>query len=150
MLLFNGLALDLQYIDAELPAESPYLYGLHPNAEIGFLTQTSEKLFRMVLELQPRDTQGGEGAGATREEKVSLWVTGGPQYTAPHCALLPLAHGQPVQPWHACPSPPGGPLPGHVTRLAIWLNHAKSLSWGLAVCFASPPEVHVYSVFLPQ
>lgn len=71
MLLFNGLALDLQYINAELPAESPYLYGLHPNAEIGFLTQTSEKLFRMVLELQPRDSQGGEGAGATREEKFS-------------------------------------------------------------------------------
>ncbi|KAJ6655050.1 hypothetical protein lerEdw1_006103 [Lerista edwardsae] len=59
-----------QYIDDALPAESPYLYGLHPNAEIGFLTQTSEKLFRTVLELQPRDTSVGEGAGATREEKV--------------------------------------------------------------------------------
>nr|XP_060500991.1 dynein axonemal heavy chain 9-like [Panthera onca] len=61
-----------QYIDAELPAESPYLYGLHPNAEIGFLTQTSEKLFRTVLELQPRDGHAGEGAGATREEKVKV------------------------------------------------------------------------------
>ncbi|XP_032945882.1 dynein axonemal heavy chain 9 [Rhinolophus ferrumequinum] len=59
-----------QYIDAELPPESPYLYGLHPNAEIGFLTQTSEKLFRTVLELQPRDSQAGDGAGPTREEKV--------------------------------------------------------------------------------
>ncbi|XP_032995477.1 dynein heavy chain 9, axonemal isoform X2 [Lacerta agilis] len=59
-----------QYIDNTLPAESPYLYGLHPNAEIGFLTQTSEKLFRTVLELQPRDTSLGEGSGATREEKV--------------------------------------------------------------------------------
>ncbi|XP_070335212.1 dynein axonemal heavy chain 9 isoform X1 [Odocoileus virginianus] len=59
-----------QYIDAQLPPESPYLYGLHPNAEIGFLTQTSEKLFRTVLELQPRDSQAREGAGATREEKV--------------------------------------------------------------------------------
>ncbi|KAM7067437.1 dynein axonemal heavy chain 9 [Molossus nigricans] len=59
-----------QYIDAQLPPESPYLYGLHPNAEIGFLTQTSEKLFRMVLELQPRDSYAGDGAGATREEKV--------------------------------------------------------------------------------
>ncbi|XP_070417197.1 dynein axonemal heavy chain 9 isoform X4 [Equus przewalskii] len=59
-----------QYIDAELPPESPYLYGLHPNAEIGFLTQTSEKLFRTVLELQPRDSNAGDGAGASREEKV--------------------------------------------------------------------------------
>uniref|UniRef100_A0A8C5P182 Dynein, axonemal, heavy chain 9 n=1 Tax=Jaculus jaculus TaxID=51337 RepID=A0A8C5P182_JACJA len=59
-----------QYIDMELPPESPYLYGLHPNAEIGFLTQTSEKLFRTVLELQPRDSQAGDGIGTTREEKV--------------------------------------------------------------------------------
>jgi len=60
----------LQYIDDALPAESPYLYGLHPNAEIGFLSQTSEKLFRTVLEMQPRDGAAGEGGGATREEKV--------------------------------------------------------------------------------
>ncbi|XP_073166982.1 dynein axonemal heavy chain 9 isoform X9 [Lepidochelys kempii] len=59
-----------QYIDNALPAESPYLYGLHPNAEIGFLTQTSEKLFRTVLEMQPHDSNVGEGGGATREEKV--------------------------------------------------------------------------------
>uniref|UniRef100_A0A8C4MJA6 Dynein axonemal heavy chain 9 n=1 Tax=Equus asinus asinus TaxID=83772 RepID=A0A8C4MJA6_EQUAS len=59
-----------QYIDAELPPESPYLYGLHPNAEIGFLTQNSEKLFCTVLELQPRDSNAGDGAGASREEKV--------------------------------------------------------------------------------
>ncbi|XP_075435754.1 dynein axonemal heavy chain 9 isoform X2 [Ascaphus truei] len=59
-----------QYIDDVLPAESPYLYGLHPNAEIGFLTQTSEKLFRTVLEMQPRDSSMGEGGGSTREEKV--------------------------------------------------------------------------------
>ena len=36
------------YITEVLPAESPILYGLHPNAEIGFLTATSEKLFRTV------------------------------------------------------------------------------------------------------
>ena len=62
----------LQYIDDTLPAESPYLYGLHPNAEIGFLTQTSEKLFRTVLEMQPRDGGVGEGGGTTREEKVKM------------------------------------------------------------------------------
>ncbi|XP_045149226.1 dynein axonemal heavy chain 9 [Echinops telfairi] len=61
-----------QYIDAKLPPESPYLYGLHPNSEIGFLTQTSEKLFRTVLELQPRNSRAGDGAGATREEKVKV------------------------------------------------------------------------------
>ena len=55
-----------------LPPESPYLYGLHPNAEIGFLTATSDNLFKTVLEMQPRDSGGGEGSGGTREEKVSL------------------------------------------------------------------------------
>ncbi|XP_057215442.1 dynein heavy chain 9, axonemal [Triplophysa rosa] len=59
-----------QYIDDALPAESPYLYGLHPNAEIGFLTQTSEKLFRTVLEMQPRDGGSGEGTGGSRDDKV--------------------------------------------------------------------------------
>ncbi|XP_062858858.1 dynein heavy chain 9, axonemal isoform X2 [Trichomycterus rosablanca] len=59
-----------QYIDEALPAESPYLYGLHPNAEIGFLTHTSEKLFRTVLEMQPRDGGSGEGSGTSRDEKV--------------------------------------------------------------------------------
>lgn len=42
------------YIDEMMPPESPYLYGLHPNAEIGFLTTTSESLFRTVFEMQPR------------------------------------------------------------------------------------------------
>ncbi|KAM8836943.1 LOW QUALITY PROTEIN: dynein axonemal heavy chain 9 [Spinachia spinachia] len=60
-----------QYIDQSLPAESPPpLYGLHPNAEIGFLTQTSEQLFCTVLEMQHRDGRVGEGGNPTREERV--------------------------------------------------------------------------------
>ncbi|XP_078230912.1 dynein axonemal heavy chain 17 isoform X3 [Callithrix jacchus] len=59
-----------EYIDENLPPESPYLYGLHPNAEIGFLTVTSDKLFRTVLEMQPKETDSGTGTGVSREEKV--------------------------------------------------------------------------------
>ncbi|XP_004592923.2 dynein axonemal heavy chain 17 [Ochotona princeps] len=59
-----------EYIDDNLPPESPYLYGLHPNAEIGFLTVTSEKLFRTVLEMQPKESDSGAGMGVSREEKV--------------------------------------------------------------------------------
>ncbi|NXO09419.1 DYH9 protein, partial [Oriolus oriolus] len=59
-----------QYIDDALPPESPHLYGLHPNAEIRFLTQRSEQLLRTVLELQPRDGRAGEGGVGTREETV--------------------------------------------------------------------------------
>ena len=62
------------YIDTHLPTESPHLYGLHPNAEIGFLTATSEQLFKTVFELQPRDSGGGEGQVTTREEKVKAIV----------------------------------------------------------------------------
>ena len=62
------------YIDQNLPSESPHLYGLHPNAEIGFLTSTSEKLFRTVFELQPREGGGGGGQATTREEKVKTLV----------------------------------------------------------------------------
>ncbi|XP_049624579.1 dynein axonemal heavy chain 17 [Suncus etruscus] len=59
-----------EYVDESLPPESPYLYGLHPNAEIGFLTVTSDKLFRTVLEMQPKESDAGGGTGVSREEKV--------------------------------------------------------------------------------
>ncbi|KAE8580906.1 hypothetical protein XENTR_v10024588 [Xenopus tropicalis] len=58
------------YIDEMLPPESPIHYGLHPNAEIEFLTVTSDNLFRTLLELQSRDSIIGEGAAQTEEEKV--------------------------------------------------------------------------------
>lgn len=61
-----------QYIDDILPSENPILYGLHPNAEIEFLSQISEVLFRSVLELQPREAGFGAAGGISREEKVSL------------------------------------------------------------------------------
>ncbi|XP_063266171.1 dynein axonemal heavy chain 17 [Prinia subflava] len=59
-----------QYIDNNLPAESPHLYGLHPNAEMGFLTVTSDRLFRTVLELQPKESEAAGGSGTSREEQV--------------------------------------------------------------------------------
>ncbi|XP_066247509.1 dynein beta chain, ciliary [Euwallacea similis] len=62
------------YIDEILPPESPYLYGLHPNAEIGFLTTTADKLFRTVFEMQPRDAGVSGGSTVTREEKVKQVV----------------------------------------------------------------------------
>ena len=62
------------YINLHLPTESPYLYGLHPNAEIGFLTATSEKLFKTVFELQPRESGGAASGGISREEKVKTIV----------------------------------------------------------------------------
>ncbi|XP_051721899.1 dynein axonemal heavy chain 11 [Ctenopharyngodon idella] len=59
-----------RYIDERLPSESPGLYGMHPNAEIEFMTATSDALFKTLLELQPRDSSTGEGASQCIEEKV--------------------------------------------------------------------------------
>lgn len=59
-----------QYLEDELPAESPSLFFLHPNAEIGFLTTLSEELFRIIFELQPRDAGAGGGAMVSREDTV--------------------------------------------------------------------------------
>ncbi|XP_029930046.1 dynein heavy chain 11, axonemal [Myripristis murdjan] len=58
------------FIDEMLPHESPVHYGLHPNAEIEFLTVTSDSLFHTLLELQSPDAVMGEGASQTLEEKV--------------------------------------------------------------------------------
>lgn len=40
------------FINKSLPAESPVVYGLHPNAEIGFLTSKAENLFQTILQLE--------------------------------------------------------------------------------------------------
>ena len=50
------------------------MYGLHPNAEIGFLTATSERLFKTVFELQPRESGDGGSSSSSREEKVKMIV----------------------------------------------------------------------------
>ena len=62
------------YIDEVMPPESPYLYGLHPNAEIGFLSTTADNLFRTIFEMQPRDAATGGGQTITREDKVSTII----------------------------------------------------------------------------
>lgn len=63
------------YIDDKLPSESPKLYGLHPNAEIEFLSETSEKLFRILIEISSGDKNSnfhGQCGAMSREEKVIL------------------------------------------------------------------------------
>lgn len=63
------------YIDDMLPPESPNLYGLHTNAEIGFLTTLGDNLFKTIFELQPREAGAAAGGGISREEKVSETAT---------------------------------------------------------------------------
>lgn len=62
------------YIDEQLPSESPYLYGLHPNAEIGFLTNVSENLFRTILELQPRESGSSSNSSISKDDSVRMVI----------------------------------------------------------------------------
>lgn len=39
----------------ELPlANSPEVFGLHPNAEIGYYTQATKEMWNLLIELQPQ------------------------------------------------------------------------------------------------
>ena len=50
----------LAYIDEKLPVEIPNMFGLHPNAEIGYLTTLGETLFSTIL-----SCSGGSGGGGS-------------------------------------------------------------------------------------
>lgn len=50
------------YIDTKLPVESPILFGMHPNAEIGYLGNMCETIFSTIL-----DVQGGSGGPGKKD-----------------------------------------------------------------------------------
>lgn len=54
-----------KYIEEKLPIEQPQMFGLHPNAEIGYLTTTSETLFMTILSVQ-----GGSSSGGGEDDKI--------------------------------------------------------------------------------
>jgi len=60
----------MEYLDESFPAETPMMFGLHPNAEIGFRTEQSDILFVILADLQPRQAAGG--GGATVQERVQV------------------------------------------------------------------------------
>jgi dynein heavy chain len=47
-----------KYIEEKVPPEVPQMFGMHPNAEIGYLTLQCETLFDTILEVE-----GGSGGG---------------------------------------------------------------------------------------
>eukprot|EP01039_Chlorochromonas_danica_P013144 gene13144-15167_t len=74
----------LEHIDEGMKTETPLAFGLHPNAEIGFRTQTSEDLLRMVLELSANSAassssdankDGGDaGEGQSAQQVVEAMI----------------------------------------------------------------------------
>jgi len=63
-----------EYIETETPPETPLAFGMHPNAEIDFRTNQCVKLFRLLQEIQPRDTGGEGGGGETVQDKVQAFM----------------------------------------------------------------------------
>lgn len=61
-----------KYIEEKLPQESPNMFGLHPNAEIGYLTTQGEQLFAFILTVQGGGSAGG--GGKKKEETVKGFI----------------------------------------------------------------------------
>ncbi|CAM9463616.1 unnamed protein product [Sphacelaria rigidula] len=61
----------LDYTDRELPAESPPQFGLHPNAEIGYLTNSCESLFKAILNIAGSSGGGGGGSGSIVKDTMA-------------------------------------------------------------------------------
>jgi dynein heavy chain len=59
----------VKYIEERFPLEQPQMYGLHPNAEIGFLTNQGISIFGTI-----REIQGGGGGGGSGDISASSAV----------------------------------------------------------------------------
>lgn len=56
------------YIETLPLANTPEVFGLHPNAEIGYYTQAARDMWSHMVELQPQT--GETGAGISRDEFI--------------------------------------------------------------------------------
>ena len=63
---YNGYA---AYIDENLAGDSPNMFGLHPNAEIGYLTNWTAAVFGVILNLG-----GGDGGSGGKNTTFSMYI----------------------------------------------------------------------------
>merc|ERR1711988_828971 len=63
-----------EYIQENMGLESPVMFGMHPNAEIGFRTDQSNTLYDTVADLSGGGGGGGGGAGGGVTERVSALI----------------------------------------------------------------------------
>jgi dynein heavy chain len=75
-----------EYLETRLPKPSPTTFGLHPNAEIGYLTSSAEELFQIVVKLTDQPGGGGDDAeeGGAAEDEI------GPEGTGPAAVVADL------------------------------------------------------------
>ena len=60
-------------IEALTLSNTPDVFGLHPNAEIGYYTHSAKDMWSHLVELQPQT--GGEAGGVSREEFIGKIAT---------------------------------------------------------------------------
>ena len=60
-------------IEALTLSNTPDVFGLHPNAEIGYYTHSAKDMWNHLVELQPQT--GGEAGGVSREEFIGKIAT---------------------------------------------------------------------------
>jgi dynein heavy chain len=53
----------IEYIETELPPETPLAFAMHPNAEIDFRTTQCKNLFALLTELAPKGAAAADGGG---------------------------------------------------------------------------------------
>ncbi|XP_014674920.1 PREDICTED: dynein heavy chain 10, axonemal-like [Priapulus caudatus] len=58
----------IDYIDTLPLSNTPEVFGLHPNAEIGYYTQAARDMWTQLVEIQPQT--GESGTGISREEFI--------------------------------------------------------------------------------
>lgn len=58
----------MNYIENDLPKETPQIFHLHPNSEIGYLSKDTVILFQTILEVQG----GGGGGGDTGDASMDI------------------------------------------------------------------------------
>ncbi|KAK3777975.1 hypothetical protein RRG08_038771 [Elysia crispata] len=63
----------LLYIESLPLANKPDVFGLNPNAEIGYYTLAAKTIWELLIELQPQT--GGSSAGVSREEHIAQIAT---------------------------------------------------------------------------
>jgi len=57
-----------KYIEEKLPIESPQMYGMHPNAEISYLTAQTETIFSTIIDVQG----GGSKSGGSKKDDDTM------------------------------------------------------------------------------
>jgi dynein heavy chain, axonemal len=65
----------VQYVEEKLPIEVPAMFGLHPNAEIGYLTNLGESIFSIISRIAGGGVAGGGASDALKNQIEGLQNT---------------------------------------------------------------------------